>query len=169
MIESHRLLIRKMTTNDILLIFQLMNDEGWQKFISSGKKTLEDAKDFIEKTGIQSYEQYGFGYFAVIHKERQIPMGICGLLQRSYLSHVDIGFAFLPPFRGHGYAKEAVIAVIDYAHSIWGISCLQAITKSNNLNSISLLQKVGFHFCENILLPSGEQIELHEVILNNGE
>ncbi|WP_372368089.1 GNAT family N-acetyltransferase [Candidatus Uabimicrobium sp. HlEnr_7] len=164
MIESKRLLLKKMTLSNADFILQLMNDPEWEKFISSNKKTLQCAKDFITKAGTQSYEQHKFGYFLVLHKDQQIPIGICGLLKRNYLQQPDLGFAFIPSFRKQGYAYEAAFAVIEYAINIHKIKTLQAITKKHNHKSIILLNKLGFHFKKNIILPSSENIELYEKI-----
>ena len=92
-------------------------------------------------------------------KDSQVSIGICGLLKRDYLDDIDIGFAFLPRFRGKGYAVEAASAVIDYGKQSLALSRIVAITQPNNVKSIKLLNKLGFKF-ERMVCFSGEELNL---------
>jgi len=73
-------------------------------------------------------------------------MGICGLLKRDTLDHVDIGFAFLPKFWGNGYALESAKGIMMYGQNVMGLKRILAITSPNNEASIALLKKLGFKF-----------------------
>jgi RimJ/RimL family protein N-acetyltransferase len=75
-----------------------------------------------------------------------VPIGICGLIKRDALEDVDLGFAFLPGFRGKGYAYEAAEATIAYGKNVLGLNRLVAITVQGNEASIKLLEKLGFRF-----------------------
>ena len=80
-------------------------------------RTLEDARVYLRKGALDMYERVGFGMFLVILKSSGEPIGTCGLIKRESLDDVDIGFAFLPKFRGHGFAIESAAAVLEYG---WG-------------------------------------------------
>lgn len=82
-----------------------------------------------------------------------IPIGICGLIKRDFLEDVDIGFAFLPQFRGKGYAYESASAVMAYGKSAFSLNRLVAIISPDNYDSTKLLEKLGFNFERMIKLP----------------
>ena len=47
---------------------------------------------------MKSYEEYGYGPFAVELKESQTPIGFCGLFKRDIFQYPDLGYAFLSRF-----------------------------------------------------------------------
>jgi RimJ/RimL family protein N-acetyltransferase len=92
------------------------------------------------------YERLGFGLYLTVLKGENLPIGICGLIKRDSLEDVDLGFAFLPKFRGKGYAYESALAVMDYGKRTLGLNRLVAITSPDNYDSGRLLEKLGFKF-----------------------
>ena len=90
------------------------------------------------------YALRGFGLWAVVRKEDDVPLGLCGLIKRDTLEDIDLGFAFLPAYRGGGYACEAAMASLDFARSVVGAKRVVAITTLDNEKSMSLLRRVGF-------------------------
>jgi RimJ/RimL family protein N-acetyltransferase len=90
-------------------------------------------------------EARGHSLYVVELKESAVPVGMCGLIKRDTLEDVDIGYAFLPQYRGCGYAFEAGQAVLAYAPTI-GITRVAAITSPNNTASNQLLLRLGLRF-----------------------
>lgn len=146
-------------------MFELVNDRSWIDNIGERNvRTLDDARRYIEETAIAMYERLGFGLYAVDLGEVRKPIGICGLVKREGLDDVDLGLAFLPRFRGAGYALEASRAVLSYATETLGCRRIVAIVSRHNQRSIGLLGKLGFRFERMIALkPDAEPLELHAV------
>jgi RimJ/RimL family protein N-acetyltransferase len=67
-------------------------------------------------------------------------------VRRDTLPGVDIGYAFLPSFRGKGYAFESAAAVLAYARDVVGLKRLLAITNPDNAVSMRVLEKLGMRF-----------------------
>lgn len=72
-----------------------------------------------------------------------------------WLEDVDIGFAFLPAFRGKGYAREAAAATLDHARDQLGLRRVAAIVAPGNAASTRLLERLGLRF-ERMVTPPGE-------------
>ncbi len=152
-LETERLTLRRLSLDDAAFILELLNDPSFLRFIGDkGVRNLEDARQYILKGPIESYQQLGFGIYLVALKTTEVPIGICGLLKRDALEDVDIGFAFLPEFRSRGYAFESAAAVKDYARNIIGLKRLLAITNNDNQASIRVLEKIGLKFEQMIRL-----------------
>ena len=146
-IETSRLKIRWLEVGDAAFIYVLVNDPAWIRYIGDKNvSNLADAKTYIETGPVEMYRNLGFGLNHVSLKQDGTPIGICGLLKRESLADVDIGFAFLPEFRGQGYALEAATAILDYGRARLGISRIVAILTPDNLASKKLLCKLGFEF-----------------------
>jgi len=146
-VETNRLILRRLSADDGEFILELLNDPSWLRFIGDkGVRTLEDARNYIVTGPVDMYARVGFGLYLVERKPDAVPIGICGLIKRDALEDVDIGFAFLPGFRARGYALEAAAAVMEYAKSAFGLRRLVAITTPENEASIRLLEKLGLRF-----------------------
>jgi RimJ/RimL family protein N-acetyltransferase len=156
-LQTERLSLRRMSPDDAEFILELLNDHSFLRFVGDkGVRTAEDARQYILAGPVASYERHGFGLWLVELKGSKTPVGICGLLKRDTLSDVDIGFAFLPPYRSQGYAFESAAAVMDYGRKVLGLKRIVAITNEENAASIRVLEKIGMAFDRMIRLSEGE-------------
>jgi RimJ/RimL family protein N-acetyltransferase len=162
-LETKRLRLRHMDTADAAFILELLNDPAFLHFIGDkGVRTVEDARQYILDGPVASYARHGFGLYLVELKETNSAIGMCGLIKRDALEDVDVGFAYLPTYRGNGYGSEAAFAVRDYAMNTLGFKRLAAITNPDNVSSIKVLEKLGLKFDRLIkLAPETEEISLY--------
>lgn len=157
-LETARLRLREFTLDDGEFIVDLMNSPGWLKFIGDRNvRTTGQAQKYLENGPIKAYQQNGFGLSMVERKDDDVPVGMCGILQRPTLDTPDIGFAFLPAFNGKGYALEIASAVMTYAQSNLGLSRIAAITLRENDRSIRLLEKLGMTYRSKFSFPGSEE------------
>ncbi|AUP79730.1 GNAT family N-acetyltransferase [Flavivirga eckloniae] len=147
--ETNRLLVEKFTLKDASFFKELVNTPHWLKYIGDRSiRTTEDAESYIRNTHLKSYEDSGFGFYKLLLKEESNkPIGSCGLVKREGLDDVDIGFAFLPEYEGKGFGYESSVAILKMAKEQFRLKRVVAITLPTNLNSIKLLEKLGF-ICE---------------------
>lgn len=143
-LETERLSLRRMTTADAPLMLALLNDPDFLRFVGDRKvRTNEEARDYLENGPLASYARDGFGPYAVELKHGGAAIGICGLFKRDHLSDPDIGFAFLPAWRGQGLAGEAARAVLADATARLRLARVLAIVDPRNTRSIALLERLG--------------------------
>ncbi|GHO71834.1 alanine acetyltransferase [Ktedonobacter sp. SOSP1-52] len=165
LLETERLIQRRFSLEDAPFILELLNDPGWVQFIGDfGVRTLDDARSYIETRPLAMYNRVGFGLYLVALKEGNVPIGMCGLIKRDTLEDVDIGFAFLPTFRGKGYAYEAASAMLEYGKQEFALKRIVAITTPDNVSSARLLEKLGLRFERMIIFPpENEELKLFAV------
>lgn len=159
--QTPRLILRQLTPEDASFILVLLNTQGFIDNIGDkGVRTLQDAKDYIANGPAISYREHGFGLFAVMLAENGFPIGICGLIKRPTLAHVDLGYAFLPQYWGKGYAFEAAAASLELGKTL-GIERIVAIVSPHNQASKALLSKLGMKFETQLqLTPNDAPVEL---------
>jgi RimJ/RimL family protein N-acetyltransferase len=146
-LETDRLALHRLSTEDADFILELLNEPSFLRHIGDkGVRTQADACRYVLTGPVASYERFGFGLYLVRLKEDGPPMGFCGLLKRDALEDVDLGFAFLPRFWSRGYALESAAAVVAYARDALSLKRILAITSPDNAASIALLGKLGFRF-----------------------
>ncbi len=151
-----------MALADAAFFLRLLNEPSWLANIGDrGVRTLADAEGYIRNNIWVPYQAHGFGLYAVQLKSSPLPIGLCGLLKRDFLSSPDLGFALLPDYVGHGYATEAARAVMSHARAALGIGRLYAIVKSGNQRSVRLLGQLGFRGAGPYQIPQGDEVELY--------
>ena len=161
-VETPRLLLRGMALSDSSFLLTLLNDPSWQENIGDrGVRSAADAEGYVRNTIWAQYQAYGYGLGVVQLRSTTLPIGICGLVKRDFLTAPDLGFALLPEYVGRGYACEAARGLMVHAEKNLGIGRLYAIVKRANHRSLRLLGRLGFHHEGPYLLPQGEQVELY--------
>jgi RimJ/RimL family protein N-acetyltransferase len=154
-IETERLVLREINPDDAAFILKLVNDPAWIQFIGDkGIRTIAHARDYILHGPMEMYTQLGFGLWLVQLKSDRIDLGICGLIKRPALEDVDVGFAFLPEYRGQGYAFESASAAMSHGRKAFGLTKFAAIMSPVNERSARVLEKLGFKFERTVKLSS---------------
>lgn len=161
-LETERLRLRQLGESDAQFILELVNDEAWLRYIGDrGVRNPDEARNYILKGPVASYAKHGFGLWLVELKAGPVPVGICGLLRRDTLPDVDIGFAFLPAYRGQGYALEAGRATLAYGRARLDLKRIVAVTLPANESSIRTLEKLGLQFEKMVrLTPDAPELQL---------
>lgn len=164
-IETNRLILRRFTEADSAFILELLNEPSWKRYIGDrGIDSLEAARHYIETGPMASYEQHGFGLYAIEQKVDSMLVGTCGLIKREGLDDVDIGFAVLARFEGQGLASEAAAATLAYVRDTLRFERLVAITSIDNDRSARLLERLGMRFEGMVRLSEdGEQLRLYSI------
>lgn len=142
-LETERLFIRPIEIKDKNFILDLLNTQGWLKFI--GNRNVKDglsAEKYIQK--IIDNKNCFYSIFEL--KENKLPIGIVTFIYRDNQNFPDIGFAMLPNFEKKGYALEATKKYLDEIKKECTTDKIIAITNPDNINSIKLLETLGLQF-----------------------
>jgi RimJ/RimL family protein N-acetyltransferase len=165
-IETPRLRLRTVTLDDAAFYMALLNSPSFIAQLGNrGIHTLNHARSALADGPLNMQARLGHSLYVVCDRDDR-PLGMCGLIKRDELDGVDLGYAFLPEHQGLGYAAEAAAAVLDYGHEVLGIARVLAIVSPQNEKSISILQKIGFHFARIVCLrasDTGTLLYLHDV------
>jgi RimJ/RimL family protein N-acetyltransferase len=145
--STTRLVLNELSTQDAVFIMELVNTPEWIEFIGDRHITnVDDATDYIQKIIDNPHVQY----WVVRLRDLLTPIGIITLIKRDYLTHPDIGFAFLPQYTQQGYAYEASAALLHDITTTGTLTQVLAITVKENTHSIRLLEKLGLHLQQKI-------------------
>lgn len=154
-LNTNRLTLSEITTDDHVFMRELVNTPGWIKFIGDRNvHSDEDALAYVNRI----LAAKDLTYWVIRLKDSRVPVGIISFLKRDYLEHFDIGFALLSLYEGKGYAFEAADAVLKSKKENPLHKKLYATTIPENTKSITLLEKLGFHFLKSIAV---EELKLN--------
>ena len=143
-LETPRLRLRELVAADAPFVLELLSDPDFVRHIGDrGVRDLDTAKTYIADGPQASYAAHGFGLWLAELRETGEPAGMCGLLKRDTLEDADMGYAWLPAFRGRGLALEAAVATLRYAFALLRLPRVLAIVGQDNIASQKLLARVG--------------------------
>jgi len=143
-IETDRLILRELATEDAREIYNLNQDPEVVKYVKSSPfESIDDARVFLE--GYDRYKKEGMGRWACIIKETNEFIGWCGLIMEES-GDVDLGFRLYRKNWGNGYATEAAKACLKYGFEELGLKRIVASALAENKASINVIEKLGMTF-----------------------
>lgn len=125
-IETARLVLRRWEPDDVDTLFAFVIQPDIARWLPYG--TRDDAIAAIERYE-RSFEEHGFGRFAVIDRRTAELVGRVGLMHAPEWSATDeIGWAIARERWGDGLASEAAATAIDDAFDRVGLDRIVAWT-----------------------------------------
>ncbi|OXE99145.1 ribosomal-protein-alanine N-acetyltransferase [Flavobacterium araucananum] len=152
-IETERLLLRRVTIDDANDIFILRSNPETMKFIPRPLlKSAEDALVLIAEIESKINTNVGINW-AITLKDNPKLLGIIGYYRMQPENYrAEIGYILLPEFHGKGIIPEAVNRLITYGFEDLKLHSIEAVIDPENYASEKVLQKCGFvkeaHFKE---------------------
>lgn len=143
-LETERLLLRPFARSDAEACFPFLSDRD-SAYMDDG--TFFTAMD-------EEYERLMDAYaeqtrYMIIHKETGNVVGTVNLFDadRRAVDTKEIGYCISPESRRHGYAYEALSALLNYLLDDLSLDLVVAGIIPDNLPSVRLVEKLGFR-CE---------------------
>lgn len=159
-VETERLTIRAISSEDAEFILELYNSPKFIEFIGDRNiRTTKDAEQYITEKFLPQYELLGFGNYLIIRKADSYKIGSVGIFERDGLDVHDIGFSFLPEFEGNGYGFESASKLLETIIQEFSLKKISAITTKTNFSSQKLIEKLGLKYKKIVTLP-GDDLEL---------
>lgn len=153
-IETERILLRKVRMRDAEVLFTLRSDVDAMKYIPRElPKTVEDSKKMIKKIFNMEKSSKGINWMIELKKEK-LAIGYIGIYRINVEHHRgEIGYMILRKFWKNGYADEALKAIENHAFKHFNFHTLEADIDPENLASRKLVEKNNYileaHFKEN--------------------
>jgi RimJ/RimL family protein N-acetyltransferase len=132
---TERLTLRSPTEDDLEVIVRMFTDPAVRGYLGGPVPEERARANLSGPLGER------WGSFLITRTRDDRVVGSC-MLDRDR-GELEISYQLLPEHWGHGYAREAVGAVIDWAWNNTDAQHMVAITQSANAASVRLLQVVG--------------------------
>lgn len=144
--ETERLTVRQFVAADLDAFAALCADPDVMHFMGDGSTlTREEVAHWIDICE-EKYAVRGYGTSAVFEKSSDAFIGFCGVVRAPDRDFDEIVYAYQRESWGKGYATETARAMLDYVLQRSTLDVLYATIDSANVNSIKIVEKLGFRF-----------------------
>jgi [ribosomal protein S5]-alanine N-acetyltransferase len=162
-LETSRLTLRYITSRDAEALMPILGDAEVMQFSIIGVHSPKQIKQFIEQRLI-SYLEYGFGLYAIVHKQNQQLIGYCGFFIQSIeqQKEVEVGYRLAQKYWGQGLATEAAKAVVEYGQQRFNFQRFVCLIETRNSRSIRVAQKLGMKL-EKMIVYHGLDVAMYSL------
>lgn len=144
-IETERLILRRITNDDVNEIFELRSNPETMQYIPRPLvKTTEDALEHVAMIEEKIVTNVGINWGITLKGNSKV-LGIIGYYRMQPENYrAEIGYMLLPDFHGKGIISEAVNRLITYGFDDLKLHSIEAVIDPENIASEKVLQKCGF-------------------------
>lgn len=144
-IETERLILRRITNDDANEIFELRSNPETMKYIPRPLvKTTEDALEHVAMIEEKIVTNVGINWGITLKGNSKV-FGIIGYYRIQPENYrAEIGYMLLPDFHGKGIISEALKRLIAYGFDDLKLHSIEAVIDPENAASEKVLQKCGF-------------------------
>src|SRR5215210_358480 len=165
-LETERLILRRLTDDDVDNLVELDSDPEVMQFISGGRPTPREEieRDFLPAF-LGYYERYaGYGFWAAIEKSNGQFVGWFHFrpADPDRPDDVELGYRLRRWAWGKGYATEGSQALIEKGFAELGVQRVFATTMVVNVASRRVMEKSGLRLVRTFHQPWPDYIEGQE-------
>ena len=144
-LETPRLRLRPYAPSDAGDVFALFSDPAVMRYWSSAPWTdLQQAHDFLARDAA-SLAQGTSARLGIVRKDDGALIGNCTLFAfDAACRRAETGYVLSPAAWGHGYAHEAVGALLDWGFDKLDLNRVEADIDPRNAASARALERLGF-------------------------
>jgi ribosomal-protein-alanine N-acetyltransferase len=147
-LETERLLLRKMRLDDAEAMFAYASDPEVTRYVLwDTHRSIEDSEDFL-RLATEGYERGDFGGWGVVLKDSGAFIGTCGMDAGYAPEHAraELGYVLSREYWGRGLMSEAVRAVIRFGFERLELNRLEARCIAENVASARVMEKAGMSY-----------------------
>ena len=147
-LETPRLLLRHLVSEDLEPLFALYRDPEVRKYFPDGTRTLEETRAELEWF-LHGHPRFPeLGLWATVERFTGAFLGRCGLLPWQIEGRQEVELAFLIDKSrwGEGLATEAALSITDYAREVLKLQRLICLITPGNRASMRVAEKAGMSF-----------------------
>lgn len=185
-IESERLVLRRITREDLPFYTRIQADPDVARYIATGRpRSAEESRNWLEAI-LASYAAVGLGQLAVLRKVDGELIGRCGLsdavveaecppgaIRKGWFFRAqapqgvelepvpELGYTFDKEHWGQGYASEAAGLIYAYARAELNLGRIMSVIDAENHASLGVARKFGVRFSEQVEL-SGQVFDRYD-------
>lgn len=144
-LAAPRVALRSLTESDADALFGIFSNPTVMRYWSTlPMSDIAQARELVAdiQEGFRTRRLFQWG---VVRLEDDRVIGTCTLFAiNESQGRAEVGYALGHEFWGHGYMKEALTALVDFAFGTLGMRRLEADVDPRNAGSLHAVERLGF-------------------------
>ena len=163
-LETPCLILRQLTLADLEAVTALYNDPivmATKGGVRSPEQTKQQLQGYIEE-----YSSVGYCFWAVIYRQQNRFIGLCGLLDQQNVdgrAEVEVAYTLAKEYWNQGLATEAAQACKNYGFRVLGLRRLVSLIAPNNISSQRVAVKNGMVYEKDFVDKKGRTMRIYAV------
>lgn len=143
MIETERLLHRKITARDLPLLIEMRSDPEVNRYLGGTRLQNPEAIAKRLEFYVECHEKFGYGMTIVICKETGEEIGWSGLQPLEDTGEIEVGYGMIKKFWGRGIGLETADGWLEYGFNVVKLDRIVALADPENTGSWRIMGKLG--------------------------
>jgi RimJ/RimL family protein N-acetyltransferase len=139
-IETERLTLRRLTTDDLDELVALQQEPDVARFM--GAYDRAEMASWLQSSQ-EEWDRRGHGRVAIVERSTERLVGRTGLRHWPEFDETEVGWALRAPARGRGYATEAARACLEWGFRDLDDDYLTAMVHPKNARAIAVAERLG--------------------------
>ncbi|MBX7055488.1 MAG: GNAT family N-acetyltransferase [Pyrinomonadaceae bacterium] len=146
MIETERLIISKLTPDDLTWLVEMRSPDAVNRYL--GGPTMQNLEALTTRLQfyIDSYEKLGFGFCKMQLKSTGEAIGTSGLVPLDDTGEIEVGYNLSERYWRQGYGYECAMAWLKYGFEVAGLDRIVAVAHPDNKGSWRIMEKCGMRY-----------------------
>jgi RimJ/RimL family protein N-acetyltransferase len=155
MIDTDRLLLRQMTTEDVDELVAIHAEPEVARFMGAFDRVK--VSEWLEQNQ-RDWSEHGYGRLAMVDRATGRLLGRTGLKYWPQFRETEVGWVLRPDAWGHGFATEAALACAEWGFENLDLPYITAMIRPDNRRSIHVAERLD-------MSPLREDILLEEPVV----
>ncbi len=146
MLETERLLINKMTPEDLPWLIEMRSPDAVNRYL--GGPAMQNAEALTKRLPfyLECHEKYGFGFCTMTLKETGEMIGTSGLQPLEDTGEIEVGYNLAEKYWRQGYGYECARGWLKYGFETAGLERIVAVADPGNTGSWRIMEKCGMKY-----------------------
>ncbi len=146
MFETTRLIIKKITPEDLPWLIELRKPEAVNRYL--GGERMQNAEALTARMSfyLECHEKFGFGFSTMTLKSTGEMIGTSGLQPLEDTGEIEVGYNLAEKYWRQGFGYECAHAWLKYGFEKAGLQRIVAVAYPDNIGSWRIMEKCGMRY-----------------------
>lgn len=146
MLETERLIIKRITPDDLPWLIEMRTPEAVNRYLGGPAMQNADALACRLPFYLECHEKFGFGFCTMALKETGEMIGTSGLQPLEETGEIEVGYNLSEKYWRQGFGYECAMAWLKYGFETAGLERIVAVADPANTGSWRIMEKCGMKY-----------------------
>ena len=146
MFETERLIIKKLTPEDLPWLIELRTPDAVNRFLGGPKMQNAEALTARMPFYLGCHKKFGFGFSTMALRSTGEKIGTSGLQPLEDTGEMEVGYNLAEKYWRQGFGYECAMGWLQYGFETAGLTLIVAVADPENKGSWRIMEKCGMSY-----------------------